>query len=1316
MAAKTNADIEDVQGLSGLQQSMLYTSLSEPSGGHYIEQFYLDFSYFSPECMQQALDELMKRRWALRSLFVWREQDSARLVTLSQLKSVLCRVDYVEADMLLAADRARGFLLDQESPIRFSYAPGSDDSARCILTFHHAAVDGWSIANLTHELLSLYGALLQNQPLPPTQPDPKPPPVAADSDNSRWESYLAGSTSTVNLGKLVQPLSQPPAYAELETQLSPEQTQRIGVWCRKERVTLSTLVHGAWGLTLSYLNGTSSVTYGSIDSGRAKIANGESAVGMLMSLMPIKVQVQADSAINGFVSQFQSDYWNALQYPPPDPAWLAGRQNKPASVSLFDSVLIIQNYPQPQGWDNIHLKSLSGHEQADVPLVLAVGAGEALTALFRYQSHSLEASAVASVSLLFSRILVQICAEGSETVAQLFAELSNQIGASGPREKTFSGNTDEAWQRCVDEFLARVDEKPDAVAYVTSDADEVTYLELSCRAEAVREALTKSGVTSGDIVGLQLARSVDAVAAMLAVLAQDAIYLPLDPNYPEHRLQQMTQDAQPVLVVDDRFLQSALQRKGESSDTKLGAATQPQCKHMCLLYTSGSTGKPKGVMLSHAAVSNRLSWQADQFPVLTSDVFCVRTPLSFVDSVSEIFFPLVRGASSLLIDDATLHSLKKFREALALHAVSRVLLVPSLLAALLEELHQSGEALASLRQCVVSGEALTTKLAQRFNSLLPQATLLNFYGSTEVTADALWYAPDVHKVGVDTAKALVPIGRPIRNMSARLVNSWGQNLPPMVIGELVISGAGVATGYYRAEDDAQAKFSNGAFYTGDLAHRDERDILHFHGRADRQVQISGRRVEPAEVERALCELEDIRSAAVWLHNGRLVALYCSASEGGDELSRENIVRHLRDTLPAHFVPTRLRCTAQLPLLASGKLDQQALDILIEKVDITNTTPDFRGTPSGQVEKIASELVGNLWREMLPVTTLDPDANFFDAGGSSLLAMQMLARLERSLNREIPLAILIDHPTVSGLAKALCDDGAQNSSANVTTLREGNAGAQGSILCIHGDAYNLAALVADDRPIFWLSQWQLRMELVKQARVLPHETVEEMAARYVGYLDRVDLGERTTVLAACAAGIVAIEVARMLGQRGMDVHLVLMDLPGCKLKGRAKERNQESFPGVASKKTKPAIPEQVQTRTSRFIRLPGLLGRATRFVRFRLRKTLTFQRYQVAKYDKVAATGAALTEEQALAYCNGRLNISLSSYELSAIEIPVELVWSRQWGGNQAGASAVMLPKRWDGVFRQLASVHFSPASHHNDLLQNESARFVADILGVELKG
>ena len=1333
MPAVTNADIEDVQNASDLQLGMLYTSLGEPNSGHYIEQFALEFSTFQPDKMQLALDELISRRRSLRSFFVWREQDEARIVTLQSAQTTLKQTNFADIDVLLATDRAQELRLDQPPPMRVTYASRSDGFTHCILTFHHACVDGWSIATLTDELLKLYGCYLNEQPLPPANPDPKLQPKPNSEHGERfWQQYLAQAPAHQYIQALVtegEP-GQPNASqaAELNATLASAMTD----WCKQQRITMSCFLHVAWAMTLMQLSGRQDSLFGSIDNGRGKIEHGESAVGMFMSVLPARIDATSTLDFAMLVQQFQRNHWESLEHLPPTTTELQKIFKREPGSALFDNVLIVQNYPQPRGWDDIELLSICGHEQADVPLVVSIGIGDTIPMLFRYQGNVVSAESIKALSGIFeSAINTMLGYRSGQQTIDLLEEISNSTQTTIGQQSAIANDSNISYQdlRCVEQFARMTQKHPNKIALTHFTAQTanspknetvLSYADLSKRAESIRCLLVARGICSGDIVGIQLPRSSDAIASMLAILAMDCTYVILDPNYPESRIQEITKLAQPKAIIDSPFLADLPTET--STDALLELTDTFENQNMCLIYTSGSTGVPKGIFLTHQAVSNRLKWYSVEYPIEAGDVFCIRTPLSFVDSVCEIFTPLQEGANAVVIDDATLHSLRALRTTIQQQKVTRILLVPSLLQALLTDLEQSGEALPKLKLCVVSGEAFSTTIAEKFKSTLPNCRLVNFYGSTEIAGDALFHEVDF------TAKSkspLIPIGRPIHNMQARVINSAGYPLPAMCIGELMVSGVGVALGYHSADIDAQSKFIGQEFRTGDLAHIDGAGVIHYHGRIDRQVQIRGQRVEPAEVERELVSIPGVATAAVLLHKANLVAAFTHNEDKSESMSIAKIQSILAEKLPAHCTPNRLIEFPRLPLLINGKVDYTKL---LEEIE--RDTPKTQSVISLNRQQYAmANIVSNTWQELIGQDDISLADNFFSIGGDSLMAMSMIAMLERSLQREIPLALLIDNPILSDFAQALCTDSSAYTQSDIFTLREGIAEQFGSILCVHGDAYNLVAQVADKRPIYWLSQWRTRMSLIKNPAVLPHEAIEQTASRYLDYLKGVSLGEHVTIVAACGAAVIAMEIARLLKNENLTIELVLMDLPGGQL-SRLAAKPGSAKPHKISNEVQPntnaQFKESENIGTSEALttsqgrtwmnKLTGrpdvVVKRIVRAIQFRFKNTFAYQRAVLRRFDEKAAKGLLFTDVEAQRYCSYRLNNALSEYKGQPLHDKVKVVFSKDWRNKVEHESMVKLPGEWPVLLPNVTHFHFSPANHHNDLLQGEGAKFIGRLLSL----
>ena len=1285
-AALTKQDIEQIRALSGLQQGMLYRSRSDPHGGHYIEQLVFEFEGFSKEAMNLALNLLIKRHRALRSFFVWREQDDPKLMTLRRASIEIREVEGLSLQQLLENERRQGLALDAAPMMRMSIIETGDEPVYCLWSLHHAIVDGWSIAVLQNELLSLYKAC-RNKSIDlsaeeSAAEEPAWPPLTAPSQHV-WQDLLKKPKNTNPLKCLAPTKLYRAKAAELVDSLSTSITTKIQSWCRKQKITFATFAHGTWGLLLAHLNGECELLFGSIDSGRGRIGISDSAVGMFMLLKPVRVGFVESNTIGDFYQNLQREQWQLNTQIPPEPAQLARLLQRLPGEDLFESVLIVQNYPKPLEQDSAGLRSVSGYEQADIPLTVSVGTNDGhIQLLFRYQAHKLDSEALQCLLTAYLQAMEFITSQAAnDSIGSILDGFSSRTGV------VLQGTgVSPHFKRVVCQFAAYSSSHPDTIALY--DEQPVSYRSLSSAAESIRQSLLKHKLSPGDVVGIHLPRSKNAVAAMLAVMSLDACFLPLDPKYPRSHLNFILEDSGAMLVLSNdqsQFCVPVEEIALQHGDKPLVLRESFASESMCLIYTSGSTALPKGVFLQHHAVANRLQWMLTHYPYRDEEICCLRTPLSFVDSVCEIFGPLCAGVPAIVIEDKTLSALNTFVTLLKDRDITRLSLVPSLLDAVLEILAETNDSLPALKLCVVSGEALNSALAEKLRQALPDCTLLNLYGSTEVTADALAYQLPPHA----PSGPLVPIGKPIHGFAVQIANKQDRILPSGFIGELLVKGIGVAGGYNNRAELTREKFHRDSFKTGDLAFIDEACIVHYLGRRDRQIKINGQRVEPSAVEAIILQATGIKRALAFKVNNTLTAVYT-----GQQVDSAQLQGQLAEYLPGFCVPGTILHIQQVPELANGKTDYATLKQMIYQSpgsQLSSTHAPSTDTPSTQTplyEKQLAMTIANIWQELLPESRITSQSHFFNAGGHSLLAMRMIARTERALGFSIALELLVNNPVLADFAAALGSANTDYSRSEFITLQRGNPKIAKALFCIHGDAYNLVPHLDVQKPVYWISQWARRMSLTKKPVHHAEESIADIAKRYANLIEQAPRGKSFEMLAACGAAVVALETADQLSRRGIGpVRLMLMDLPRGELSAplyrRLSKRQQTSWLG------------------SLYYFTYRRLGGET----FSLR--LAFRRI-----EKKIRNAVPLTDEEAKTYTDVRLYSALADYKPPVYEGHIELVFSGRWRRGVDSPEQASVPHFWSGYLTNVRGYHFSPVGQHNDLLQGEGATFIASILGV----
>jgi amino acid adenylation domain-containing protein len=674
---------------------------------------------------------------------------------------------------------------------------------------------------------------------------------------------------------------------------------------------------------------------------------------------------------------------------------------------------------------------------------------------------------------------------------------------------------------------------PLAVAVTDGDM-EWTYESLHHRSSMVVAGLLRHKVTRGSVVGMHLPRSADAIASMLGIMAAGCVYLPLDPDYPKARLQFMLERAGAVAVIsrdDDpdlygthRVWLSAPSQTSEAearevalSASSLGVACLNPRDRAYILFTSGSTGEPKGVEISHGNLALMAEWSAKVLGVTSADGSATATSLNFDACFHEILVPLSVGGTVHVISHA-----------LGLGQLNRPVSFAACTPALANELLQAG-VLPPLRALMVGGEALASDVASGLLASGRIGRLLNCYGPTECTV-----CVTTEEV-TDPVPATIPIGREVPGTQVVVLDGEGHRVADGVIGELCISGGQVADGYVDDPVGTAERFRvhidpvlgpRRYYHTGDLGYRLDDGVFYFVGRADRQVKISGCRIELGEVDAVLRAHPQIAEAAAVVSEGeRLVAYVVSAGPGVDVC---DVRRHVSERLPAFMAPTGIVVLDKLPKTVSGKLDESALPVW---------TPSRSGQETLSIDVFTAQVARAIAEVTGFVGQIRPTDDFInDLGGSSLGIVRVLAQIERVSGRRLRLSDALADTSVAGLASLVRGEPVC-SPADFAFNTEGHAP---PLFLVH--AYlggmlrfrRLAELLPPEQPVYGIHVHCTEGEPSVQA-------VSAFARDALDRIRAIQPTGRITIAGHSAGGLIALEVARYLvGVNELEPRVLLID--------------------------------------------------------------------------------------------------------------------------------------------------------------------------------
>ncbi|WP_338885886.1 non-ribosomal peptide synthase/polyketide synthase [Rhodococcus sovatensis] len=1013
------------------------------------------------QALNVAVADVLDRHESLRTVFPEVDGSGHQLVLpTSEVIPDLAPIEVSGGDIFSVLEEVAttGFDVTVELPLRARLFEISPTEHILVLVVHHISTDGFSMGPLTRDVMTAYVARSEG-----VQPNWLPLPVQY-ADYSLWQRDMLGNEDDPNSllarqqdywkttlagipAQLDLPVDHPrPAVASnrgagVTFDIDQDTVNVLTDVAHRHSSSLFMVMHSAFAVLLARMSGTDDIVIGTPVAGRGESAL-DDLIGMFVNTLVLRTPVDGRARFEDVLARTRTTDLAAFanaDVPFERLVEVLNPARSQARHPLFQVMLSFQNMERT----NLELPGLSVSvvdfatkgSKFDLQLTMSQkvdehGVDAGLSCLFTYATDLFDETTVEALADRFQRIVQAVGADPAIIVGDIDFHDPDEYDRLVRSINDTEHNVDDR-HTLVSLFDAQVARTPDAPALVLASETEepssvLSYAEFDARANSLARCLIDRGVGPESTVALVARRSFDLLIGMYAIVKSGAAYVPIDPDQPSARNEHVLATAQPSIVLATADIAESLTTNAPIcvfdrldlsdvlstpiTDADRTSPLRPD-NPAYLIFTSGSTGKPKGVSVSHRAIVNQMLWRQDVYPLSDADVLIQKTPATFDVSVWEFFWGLENGASLVIAPHDAHRDPSRITRIIEREQVTLAHFVPSVLSVYVTDLDT--DACRSLRLLFVGGEALTPSTVSRVRRVFPGAELHDLYGPAETAVDVTYHAV------TEADSVHVPIGVPLWNTQVYVLDSRMHSVPAGVLGELYVGGVQLARGYAGRADLTAERFVANPFgekgtrlyRTGDLVRWNPDGELEYVGRSDFQVKLRGQRVELGEIESSLRAAgENVDDSVVVVSSDaragdRLVAYVVPTP--GRSVDSAALRSALKSSLPSYMVPSAFVTLDFLPLNASGKLDRQALPV--PSVDVAQ----FR-SPVTPIE----EIVAQVFADVLGAERVGLDDDFFELGGNSLVAMQLVSRLGAALETSVGVRELFENSAVGALAASV----------------------------------------------------------------------------------------------------------------------------------------------------------------------------------------------------------------------------------------------------------------------------------------------------------
>lgn len=1027
-----NESIKRMYPLTPMQEGILFHTLQDESNESYVVQGI--FNTDKPieiEAFKGALQLLSEKHEVLKTNIFWSQLSEPRQVIVENKEIEIKHIDISGNDdieqlfkSIVKADLQRGFDLERESLIRFTFVKQSEETFKLIMTFHHIIMDGWCMSILMNDLLDIYSRSTNSSK--PSRQDITPKIQGTFEDYVRiirnrdeekvinyWRNLLNDFQGSNDIKPIFESKRQEKSIDRTMYSLPVNLFKSIREYAQKNNSTLNTVIELAWGMLLQSYNSSKDVVFGKVVSGRDSIVeNVEEVIGLFINTIPVRVCNESTDLAKEVLSKLQNQAIDSMEN---GYSSLADIQSlTELGPELIQTLLIFENYYVA---DNVNQNGTglvpvldTVREETNYDLTLSVETGDTLTFDLLFNKNKYQESEVQNIIGRLESILNQIVHNPDIQMGEIEAIAEDERNDILESFNSTALNYDDN-KSIIDLIEENANLNPEKVAVVYSDI-KLTYKELNEKSTVIANQLYQRGISRSSVIALKLQNSPEMIISILGILKAGAAYVPLDPNFPKERIDLILKDCGANILLSNEEYEEyryenlvSLKVEAMISNPEVNNTTlefqriyYPE-DLFCILYTSGTTGKPKGVMLKNSNILSYVYAFKEEFSVDVNTNFLQQATYTFDMFIEEVFPTLSFGGTVSIYPKFYGIDFEELCDYINQKEINMISCSPLALSEI-NKLNRT----KSVKTYISGGEEIKPIY---YNNLIKTADVYNTYGPTEATVCCTYFKISGNQLNN------VSIGKPISNVQVYILSSDNQLCGINSPGEICVAGNGIAAGYLNQESLTNEKFipnpfGEGKLYcTGDIGKWMPNGDITYLGRIDNQIKLRGHRIELSEIEANVRDNLNVFDVAVTLktkEEEKVICLYVQS----DTTTKEEIYKGLKAKLPSYMVPTHISIVKSLPMKPNGKIDFGKLEIP-EVISINKTDE-----PTSEMEKT----ILSVFQDILGGNFISLDDDFFEIGGHSLKAVQLITMIEQKTNIQLKVLEVFEARTVREISKLI----------------------------------------------------------------------------------------------------------------------------------------------------------------------------------------------------------------------------------------------------------------------------------------------------------